>query len=163
MGRLDGRFSGPDPEGVLDTPFYDPSGSQPTPPFTSVFNGYVRSELNYKTDMPYYVRGSDEAFDKWDFGNAIEGIPSTAMDLRRAMAINPFLKIEVMEGFYDLATPFYAADYTMDHLSLPANLRKNVSVTHYDSGHMVYLRQESRLQFKKDVDDFIQNTIATAP
>ena len=58
-----------------------------------------------------------------------------------------------MEGFYDLATPFYAADYTMDHLSLPANLRKNVSVTHYDSGHMVYLRQESRLQFKKDVDD----------
>ena len=163
VGRLDGRFTGPDPDGVLDTPFYDPSGSQPTPPFTSVFNSYVRSELNYKTDMPYYVRGGDDAFQKWDWGNAINGIPSTAMDLRRAMAINPFLKIEVMEGFYDLATPFYAADYTIDHLSLPANLRKNISVTHYDSGHMVYLRQESRLQFKKDVDDFIQDTIATVP
>ena len=163
VGRLDGRFTGPDPEGVLDTPFYDPSGAQPLPPFASVFNSYVRSELNYKTDMPYYVRGSQDFFEKWDWGNAIEGIPSTAMDLRRAMAINPFLKIEVMEGYYDLATPFYAADYTMDHLSLPANLRKNISVTHYDSGHMVYLRQESRLQFKKDVDDFIQNTIATAP
>src|SRR5438552_2809614 len=163
VGRLDGRFTGPDPEGVLDTPFYDPSGAQPLPPFASVFNSYVRSELNYKTDMPYYVRGSQDFFEKWDWGNAIEGIPTTAMDLRRAMAINPFLKIEVMEGFYDLATPFYAADYTMDHLSLPANLRKNISVTHYDSGHMVYLRQEARLQFKKDVDDFIQNTIPAAP
>src|SRR5207249_8010401 len=67
VGRLDGRFSGADPEGVLDTPFYDPSGFQPTPPFTSVFNSYVRSELNYKTDMHYYVCVSDAAFDKWDF------------------------------------------------------------------------------------------------
>ncbi len=56
VGRLDGRFTGPDPNGLLDTPFYDPSGSSPTPPFTSTFNDYVRTELGYKTDMPYYVQ-----------------------------------------------------------------------------------------------------------
>jgi carboxypeptidase C (cathepsin A) len=63
-----------------------------------------------------------------------------------------------MEGYYDLATPFYAADYTIDHLNLPANLRKNISTAHYDSGHMVYLRHESLVQFKSDVDKFIEAT-----
>ena len=55
VGRLDGRYTGPDPNGLLDTPWYDPTGSATMPPFTSVFNDYVRTELGYKTDMPYYV------------------------------------------------------------------------------------------------------------
>jgi carboxypeptidase C (cathepsin A) len=162
IGRLDSRFTGPDPEGVLDTPFFDPSGSQPEPPFTSTFNAYVRTELGYKTDMPYYTSGGEGFFKKWDWGNAIEGIPSTAMDLRSAMTRDPFLKVLVMEGYYDLATPFFAADYTYDHLQLPANLRKNLSVAHYDSGHMVYLRQESLVQFKNDVGNFIDSTLGAA-
>jgi carboxypeptidase C (cathepsin A) len=162
IGRLDSRFTGPDPEGVLDTPFFDPSGSQPEPPFTSTFNDYVRTELGYKTDMPYYISGGEGFFKKWDWGNAIEGIPSTAMDLRSAMTRDPFLKVLVMEGYYDLATPFFAADYTYDHLQLPANLRKNLTVAHYDSGHMVYLRQESLVQFKNDVGNFIDSTLAPA-
>lgn len=159
IGRLDDRFTGPDPEGVLDTPFYDPSGSMPTPPFTSVFNEYLRTELNYKTDTPYYVQAQGPGFWKqWDWGKAIEGIPSTAMDLREAMTKDPYLKVMVGEGYYDLATPFFAADYTLDHLDLPANLRKNITVQHYDAGHMVYLRQSEHNKFKRDVEQFIDST-----
>ncbi len=162
VGRLDGRFTGPDPGGLLDTPFYDPSGAQPLPPFTSVFNSYVRGELGYKTDAPYFTSGGPGFFEKWDWGNAIQGFPSTAGGLREAMTIDPYLKVLLMEGYYDLATPFYAADYTMAHLDLPANLRKNLSTVHYDSGHMVYLRHESLVQFQSDVDQFIESTQAPA-
>lgn len=160
IGRLDDRFTGPDPDGVLDTPEYDPSGAQPNPPFTSTFNNYLRTELNYKTDMPYYVQAQGPKFwQSWDWGNAIEGIPSTAMDLREAMTKDPYLKILVGEGYYDLATPFFAADYTMDHLDLPANLRKNISFAHYDAGHMVYLRQSEHDKLKKDFAQFVDSTV----
>jgi len=159
IGRLDGRFTGPDPDGVLDTPFYDPSGAQTLPPFASVFNNYIRSELNYKTDVPYFTSGGQNFYEKWDWGNAIEGIPSTAMDLRHAMTIDPFMKVLVMEGYYDLATPFFAADYTFDHLNLPENLRKNISYAHYGAGHMMYLKKELLEQFHKDTDSFIDATV----
>ena len=160
IGRLDDRFTGPDPDGVLDTPEYDPSGAQPNPPFTSTFNNYLRTELNYKTDMPYYVMAQGPKFwESWDWGNAIEGIPSTSMDLREAMTKDPYLKIMVGEGYYDLATPFFAADYTVDHLDLPANLRKNISFAHYDSGHMVYLRRSEHDKLKKDFAQFVDNTV----
>ena len=105
VGRLDGRFTGPDPNGLLDTPFYDPSGRNP-PPFTSTFNNYVRSELGYKTDMPYYVSAQQAGFEKWDWGSSIKGFPDTATALREAMVKNPYLKVFVMEGYYDLATPY---------------------------------------------------------
>ena len=119
VGRLDGRYTGPDPNGLLDTPMYDPTGSATQPPFTSVFNNYIRTELGYKTDMPYYVRAQDIGFDKWDWGSAIQGFPDTASAMRTAIVKNPYLKILVMEGYYDLATPYYAANYTVDHLNLP--------------------------------------------
>src|SRR5499427_7730832 len=78
VGRLDGRYTGPDPNGLMDTPFYDPTGSATRPPFTAVFNNYVRTELGYKTDMPYYVFAQEAGFDKWDWGSAIKGFPDTA-------------------------------------------------------------------------------------
>jgi carboxypeptidase C (cathepsin A) len=165
LGRLDGRFTGPDPNGLLDTPNYDPTGSATTPPFTSVFNGYVRAELGYTTDMPYNVsafRGGG-GFSNWEWGSAIEGFPDTATALRQAMAKNPYLKILVMEGYYDLATPYYAADYTFDHLGLPPDYRRNVSFATYDSGHMVYLRTESLAKFKRDLTGFIEKSVPPGP
>jgi carboxypeptidase C (cathepsin A) len=158
IGRLDSRFSGPDPDEVLDTPFYDPSEAAPTPPFTMMFNNYLRTELKYKTDLPYYTMAQEGFYRTWDWGKAIEGMPSTAMSLREAMTQDPYLKIMVGEGYYDLATPFFAADYSIDHLNLPANLRKNISIVHYDSGHMVYLRRSEHDRFKSDVENFIEQT-----
>jgi carboxypeptidase C (cathepsin A) len=160
VGRLDGRYTGPDPQGYLDTPFYDPSGAATSPPFTSMFNDYVRRELGYKTDMPYKV-SSQEANRAWDWGNAAEGMPDTSPDLRAAMVKNPYLKMLVMEGYYDLATPYFAVNDTMNHLDLPELYRKNISFSTYEAGHMVYLRQTELEKMKKDFSNFISATTAT--
>jgi len=154
VGRLDGRYTGPDPQGYLDTPFYDPTGSATSPPFTSMFNDYVRRELGYKTDMTYNVSYPD-ANKQWDWGNAAEGPPDTSVDLRAAMVKNPYLKVLVMEGNYDLATPYFAVHDTMNHLDLTDSYRKNISFTTYQAGHMVYLRQADLQKMKTDYANFI--------
>jgi carboxypeptidase C (cathepsin A) len=153
-GRLDGRFSSPNPD--EDRFFYDPTSAAILPPYTSAFNNYLRTELNYKSDMPYRVFAYDEpGFQKWEWGNAVEGFPSTAGGLRSAMIKNPYMKILVMEGYYDLATPFTAANWTMDHLNLGPQFRQNVSYATYNSGHMVYIDRGEHDKMKKDLVDFI--------
>jgi len=156
-GRLDGRFTSPDPDNER---FYDPASAAILPPYTSAFHQYLRTELNYKSDTPYKVFAWDETgFQKWDWGNAVEGFPSTAGSLRSAMIKNPYMKILVMEGYYDLATPYAAADWTMDHLNLDAKYRQNVSYATYASGHMVYIDRAEHDKMKKDLVNFMEKCL----
>jgi carboxypeptidase C (cathepsin A) len=157
VGRLDGRFSSPDPGGDH---FYDPTGSAILPPYTSAFNNYLRTELSYKSDMPYRVFAYDQpGFQKWEWGNAVEGFPSTAGGLRSAMIKNPYMKILVMEGYYDLATPFTAANWTMDHLDLGPQSRQNISYATYKSGHMVYVDRAEHDKMKRDLVEFMEKCL----
>jgi carboxypeptidase C (cathepsin A) len=156
-GRLDGRFSSPNPDGDH---LYDPTDAAILPPYTSAFNNYLRTELNYKSDMPYRVFAYDQpGFQKWEWGNAVQGFPSTAGGLRSAMIKNPYMKILVMEGYYDLATPFAAANWTMDHLDLGPQLRQNISYATYNSGHMVYVDRAEHDKMKKDLVDFMEKSL----
>jgi carboxypeptidase C (cathepsin A) len=159
VGRLDGRFTGPDPHGLLDTPEYDPTEPSILPPYTSVFHNYLRGELGYKSDMPYYVFAEDAGFEKWDWGSAVRGFPDTAEALREAMVKNPYVKVLAMEGFYDLATPYFAANFTMDHLNLAPKYRENISYATFESGHMVYLSTESLRKMKADEAQFMDRAL----
>jgi carboxypeptidase C (cathepsin A) len=161
VGRLDGRYTGPDPGGLLDTPFYDPTEAAIMSPYNSVFNNYVRTELGYKTDMPYYVFSRDAGFEKWDWGSAGEGFPDTASALRQALVKNPYLKVLVMEGFYDLATPYYAVGYTFDHMNLPPKYRAQISYATYESGHMVYVHTQSLQKMRGDEGAFMDKALGS--
>lgn len=156
-GRLDGRFTSSNPDGDRD---YDPTGAAILPPYTSAFNNYLRTELNYKSDAPYRVFAYDlPGFEKWEWGTAVEGFPSTAGGLRSALIKNPYMKVLVMEGYYDLATPFAAANWTMDHLDLDAKSRQNISYATYGAGHMVYIDRAEHDKMKKDLVDFMEKCL----
>jgi carboxypeptidase C (cathepsin A) len=158
-GRLDGRFASPNPNPDEDRE-YDPTSAAILPPYTSAFYHYLRTELNYKSDMPYRVFAYDQpGFQKWDWGTAVEGFPSTAGGLRSALIKNPYMKVLVMEGYYDLATPFTAANWTMDHLDLDAKYRQNISYATYKAGHMVYIDRAEHDKMKKDLVDFMEKCL----
>jgi len=166
VGRLDGRYAGPDPDGFMNTRFFDPTSAETGPPFTSVFYDYVRRELNYKVDMPYYVSGQQSGLFQWSStpppsgrgSGSSSGQPETVTPLREAIVKDRYLKILNMEGYYDLATPYLAARYTFDHLDLPPEFRKNISHAQYESGHMVYLDSKAHAKMKQDFANFIEAT-----
>ena len=156
-GRLDGRFTSPNPGSERS---FDPTSAAILPPYTSAFNNYLRTELNYQIDMPYRVFAYDEpVFQQWDWGNAEQGFPSTAGGLRGAMIKNPYMKVLVMEGYYDLATPFAAANWTMDHLNLDAKYRESISYGTYKAGHMVYIDRAEHDKMKKDLAEFMDKCL----
>src|SRR5205085_2887180 len=165
-GRLDGRYALPEPgfPSGRGGGFTDPASTATTGPFTMAFYNYVRRELNYKTDMPYYTSAQQSGMFLWSStgttlapgGN--QGFQETVTPLRAAIVGNPFLKVLVMEGYYDLATPYYQAEYTMHELNLPASYQKNISYERYWSGHMVYLEQKSHAKMQKDWDGFVEAT-----
>ena len=157
VGRLDSRFKGIDASHVNDTPENDPSMSAIRPPYTSAFNAYARDDLGYRTDVPYHILG--EGVGRWDWGNAgRNGFPSTAEPLRDAMAKNPSLKVLVASGYYDLATPFFATEYTFAHMNLDPSQRPSVRFTYYESGHMMYLHGPSLRKLKADVGGFLDES-----
>lgn len=158
-GRLDSRFTGTDRSLLSETPSYDPSQSAIRPPYTAMFNQYVRTELGYKSDLEYYILGGGFGFNEWNWGSARSGFPDTAQALRDAFEKNPYMKLFVSSGYYDLATPYYATQYTLNHMGLDAKQHGAISLGYYPAGHMMYIRDESLAELKKDVSAFMNNAL----
>jgi carboxypeptidase C (cathepsin A) len=152
IGRLDGRLTGPAPLNAGEVETFDPSNTLPRPPFQATFLHYLQSELNYHTDMTYYVAGGVEP---WDWG-VENGYADTSAYLRDAMQKNPYMKVLVCASFYDLATPYEAVRYTFDHMGLHQEMHKNISWAWYESGHMMYIEKQSRAKLTSDVVQFMQ-------
>jgi carboxypeptidase C (cathepsin A) len=158
IGRLDGRFKGLDASGISERPDFDPSNSAIRPPYTATFYNYVRTELGYKSDLDYYILGGGVG--RWDWG-VNNNYADTSEALRSAFAKNPFMKVFVGFGYYDFATPYFAAEYTLSHMGLDPSVRGNITRKYYEAGHMMYIDKKSLAQLKQDVSGFIQSSIST--
>ncbi|MGB6193413.1 MAG: peptidase S10 [Terracidiphilus sp.] len=158
-GRLDTRFSGPSLNPMSEESEYDPQSAAIGSAYVSLFNDYVRKDLHYGNGQTYLPEAQFSGF-HWD--SSRNGDPTAlinvANDLADAMKTNPRLKVMVNGGYYDLATPFYAALYEDKHLAIPQSLTKNIEFSWYESGHMVYVREDSLKQLHDRVAAFIEKT-----
>jgi carboxypeptidase C (cathepsin A) len=147
IGRFDSRFQGIESSAASASPSFDPSLAAVRAPYTSTFNNYIRVELGYKTDVPYYILG--EGVGRWDWQRDM-GYPATTDDLRDAMTKNPHMKVLIASGYYDLATPYRAVEHTLAAQGFDPILRKNITIERYDAGHMMYAHGPSLHKLKHD-------------
>ena len=116
-------------------------------PYANAISDYLRRELKFETDLHYEVLTNVQP---WDYSNVQNTYLNVAENLKRAMTRNTFMKVWVANGYYDLATPYYATDWTFRHMNMPKAIRGNVSMTYYEGGHMMYTHVPSQKKLKED-------------
>jgi carboxypeptidase C (cathepsin A) len=165
LGRYDSRYMGVDADAVGDSPDYDPSEQAITGAFIGAFNNYLANDLKYDTNMTYRLSARDEAGFNWDWKHKAPGAdfpmnnPNTALDLAAAMRTNPYLKVLSLNGWYDMATPFFGTEYDLNHMMLEPAQAQNLEYRYYPSGHMVYLNPEALHAMRLDVQAFINGAV----
>ncbi|UCG02415.1 MAG: peptidase S10 [Candidatus Heimdallarchaeota archaeon] len=157
VGRLDSRFKGIDRDDTGAEVEFDPSYAVIQGPYTATLNDYVRRDLNFASDLPYEILAP--IYKTWKYEDYDNQYLNVGETLRQAMSMNPFLKVFVGNGYYDLATPFFATEYTFSHLELDPSLRKNISMGFYEAGHMMYLHPPSLAKLRDDLVNFIQSAL----
>jgi carboxypeptidase C (cathepsin A) len=155
VGRYDARFSGFDLDPVGDSADYDPSSNAVFGAFTASFNRYVREELHFKTDAEYKFLSYDVNA-AWDFKRKGTGglFVDVSGDLQQALTENSYLRVFSANGIYDLATPFFATEYSLGHLGLNAALKSHISFGYYPCGHMIYLNPVAHAALTRDMSAF---------
>jgi carboxypeptidase C (cathepsin A) len=155
IGRFDSRIAGEGIQHTAQYPDYDPSLSLYVGPYSENFNDYVRRSLGFESDLVYeYLTGRVQPWNWGGRGNS--GYLYVADDLNQAMVKNPYLKVMFASGWFDLATPYFATDYTVNHLNLSPERRRNIRQTYYLGGHMMYHHQDSRQKLNRDVTSFME-------
>ncbi|MGO4362100.1 S10 family peptidase [Terrabacter sp. RAF57] len=153
VGRLDARFTGPAAAAIAENMDADPSHDAIAGPYAAAWNHYVRDELGYVSDLHY--EQISRLVHPWSFKD-FEGRPiDVSPKLERAMRQNPHLKVHIAYGYYDGATPHFAAEDVVAHLQLPADRLANVEHAYYEAGHMMYVHEPSRVQQSKDLAEFV--------
>ena len=158
VGRVDSRFVGDAINHIGETFKYDPYMAAVGPAFIAAFNDYYREELGVKTDRPYV--GSAGLYRDWDQRHQTPGmgkvaIANTAVDLAYAMSQNPNMRLLVQQGYFDLATPYGATQYFLDHMEIPERARNNITLELYEAGHMMYVHPDSMAKFRRDLAAFL--------
>ena len=153
IGRLDSRFTAHNYDNAGEYADFDPSFNNADGPFTSAINDYFERELNVKEENPYNIFGNVYP---WNYNNVQNKYLNVGESLRDAMTKNTHLKVYVGSGYYDLATPFFTADYDIAHIFLHPDLQQNIRHYYYEAGHMYYINQPSMIQFKKDVNSYFE-------
>jgi carboxypeptidase C (cathepsin A) len=165
IGRYDSRFTGIDVDAAGETPEFDASDTGVQGAFVAAFHDYLQNELDFSSDLSYRP-GFQEISRSWDWRHKAPGaqnpapVADTAQDLAAAMRKNPHLKLYSLNGWYDMATPFFGTEYDIAHMQLDPSLRGNVRFAYYPSGHMVYLNPDALKTMKADVAKFIDDALA---
>jgi len=157
VGRYDSRLEGYDIDAAGERPGYDPSYASVQGAYTAMFNEYVRTELGYKSDQPYEIL--TDKVDPWSYEKFQNRYVNVAGMLRDAMTQNPNLRVMIATGYYDLATPFFAAEYTVSHLGLEPSLSSHVGLTYCEAGHMLYTKKSCLDGLHGSMADFYQKAI----
>lgn len=157
-GRIDARFAGDTFNQLTENAENDPFNAAVASAYTAAVNHYTRDVLKFGGDRPY--RNTNGAGARWNWvrqgGGFFPGAPNVQGDLVQAMIANPNMVVQVENGYYDMATPFFPAEFTMSHLRIPPRLQKNITLNYYESGHMMYLRDEDRVALRDNLAAFIE-------
>ncbi|HEX9581660.1 MAG TPA: hypothetical protein VF970_11205 [Gemmatimonadales bacterium] len=156
VGRLDSRYVGVDRDAAGEAPEFDPALADWNGPFANVVNRYLREELKYNPELPYNVWGPVRPWQQ-------DPETSVADMLRQAMRNNPYLKVLIQAGYYDAATDYFSAVYTISHIQPGGEFKDRFRFTYYESGHMMYLRNEDRVRANDDLRAFIKWSLEDRP
>src|SRR5947209_16751509 len=166
VGRYDSRYTGVDPDAAGESPDYDASDTAISGAPLSTLNNDLARNLGYLPNMAYRTSANEEEGFKWDWNHKAPGArqalqqPNTALDLAAAMRQNPYLKVLSLNGWYDMATPFFGTEYDLNHMMLEPAQARNLEFRYYPSGHMVYLNPDSLHSMRLDVERFIGEAVA---
>ena len=158
LGRYDSRLEGSDADSAGERPEYDPSYASVQGAFTATFNHYIRDDLKWDSDLTY--EALTNKVQPWNYERYQNRYVDTAEMLRQAMSQTPTLQTLVVAGYYDLATPFFSAEYTFNHLGLSPSLQQNVRFAYCDAGHMLYTSKPCLDTLKKSLTDFYRSALA---
>ncbi|HXI04171.1 MAG TPA: hypothetical protein VNI57_13430 [Candidatus Saccharimonadales bacterium] len=162
VGRLDARFTGVTFDPLSQQAEYDPQSAAISSAYTAAFLDYLHHDLDFGHGKTYNV--SARVFGNWKWQHQVPGarfplpMPNTGLDLAHAMGFNPALRVLVLNGYYDLATPFMATEYMMSHIGLTPEISSHIEMKYYQAGHMMYVHEPSLKKMKEDVGAFIDAT-----
>lgn len=150
-GIYDARQLGLETDACGEGSYYDPSLAYALGLFTGTFNEYLQKELKWNRESPYVILANVQP---WNYGKSNQVVDVTN-DLRKSFMLNPELKVFVASGIFDLATPYFATDYTFNHLNLDERVSQgHFTLKNYEGGHMMYLSKPVFYKLRKDLEDF---------
>jgi carboxypeptidase C (cathepsin A) len=169
-GRFDSRYTGLDADSAGERPETDASSDAISGAYIAAFNDYLVSTLGYRTDMPYRLSARDAAGWTWNWAHRSPGYgqggmqnsPNTAVDLAAAMRANPYLKVLSLNGWYDMATPFFGTENDLGHMMLERAQQRNLQFRYYEAGHMIYLNPDALSAMKRDLDAWYDEAVDEA-